>query len=294
MAKIAYFDCAAGIAGDMCLGALVGAGVPIDYLNEVVQRLGLADQVKIWSEKVLKCGQEANKVYVEITGHGHDDPGTFKHEQHEQQSHSEHSHKHRHLSDIEQIINAANLSDRTTQWSLAVFKNLAAAEAAVHGVTPEQVHFHEVGALDAISDIVCTCAALDWLNVDRIYCSALPTGGGYVNCDHGRMPVPAPATLKLWEMFQVPVFSNGINKELVTPTGAAIAVTLCDRFGQPPAMQITRIGIGAGSRDLDIPNIVRLWLGETSVAASPVPSNNPDDEAKKNLTPHLPEIDKPN
>ncbi|WP_264314160.1 nickel pincer cofactor biosynthesis protein LarC [Thalassoporum mexicanum] len=292
MAKIAYFDCAAGIAGDMCLGALVSAGVPIDYLNEIVQRLGLAAEVKIWGEKVLKCGQEATKVYVEITGHGHDDPGTFRHGQ--DQAAAQVNHKHRHLADIEKIIKAANLSDRTAQWSLSVFRNLANAEAAVHGVTPEQVHFHEVGALDAIGDIVCTCAAIDWLGVNQIYCSALPTGGGYVNCDHGRMPVPAPATLKLWEMHQVPVFSNGINKELVTPTGAAIAVTLCDRFGQPPAMQLTRVGIGAGSRDLDIPNIVRLWLGETNPDSNPINPNTSLEQAKKNLIPPPAETDKPN
>jgi uncharacterized protein (TIGR00299 family) protein len=148
------------------------------------------------------------------------------------------------------------------QWSLNAFRQLAIAEGKVHGIPPEQVHFHEVGALDAITDIVCTCAGLDWLGVDKVFCSALPTGGGFVNCEHGRLPVPAPATLQLWQMHQVPVFSNGIERELVTPTGAALAVSLSERFGAPPAMKLQTVGLGAGDRDLDIPNILRLWIGK--------------------------------
>jgi pyridinium-3,5-bisthiocarboxylic acid mononucleotide nickel chelatase len=132
----------------------------------------------------------------------------------------------------------------------------------VHGVPPEQVHFHEVGATDAIVDIVGTCLGLDWLGVDQVMCSAVPTGGGTIRAAHGRMPVPTPAVLKLFEMRQVPVYSNGIQKELVTPTGAALATTLASDFGTPPTMTLHQVGLGAGTQDLEIPNILRLWIGE--------------------------------
>lgn len=250
MLNIAYWDCPAGIAGDMCLGALVSAGVPLEYFSKILQQIGLDHEVKLRSELVHRCGQEATKVHVEILNHHEETSG-----------HHAGEHAHRHLPEIEQIIRAANLPAQVELWSLAVFQKLAIAEGQVHGISAAQVHFHEVGALDAITDIVCTCAGLHWLGVKRIFCSALPTGGGFVNCEHGTLPVPVPATLKLWEMHQVPVFSNGIDKELVTPTGAALAVTLSEKFGAPPQMKLKTIGLGAGNRDLNIPNVVRLWLG---------------------------------
>jgi uncharacterized protein (TIGR00299 family) protein len=141
---------------------------------------------------------------------------------------------------------------------------LAIAESAVHGIPPEQVHFHEVGATDAIVDIVGTCIGLDWLDLDQLYCSSMPTGGGTIKAAHGQLSVPVPAVVKLWETREVPIYSNGIKKELVTPTGAAIAVTLAQHFGEPPAMKLTKIGLGAGSKDLAIPNILRLWIGEAT------------------------------
>ncbi len=250
-ANIAYFDCPAGIAGDMCLGALVSAGVPIEYLSEVLARLTIGHEVKLRAELVHRNGQQATKVHVDLpseTGLETD----FKHGHH------------RHLPEIEQMIRQANLSPQIETRSLAIFRQLAIAEGSVHGIPPEQVHFHEVGALDAIADIVCTCAGLDWLEVEQVYCSALPVGGGFALCEHGKLPVPVPAVLKLWEMHEVPVFSNGIEKELVTPTGAAIAVTLSKKFGAPPEIEIKKIGLGAGSHDLEIPNILRLWLGKKS------------------------------
>jgi pyridinium-3,5-bisthiocarboxylic acid mononucleotide nickel chelatase len=133
----------------------------------------------------------------------------------------------------------------------------------VHGLPPEQVHFHEVGATDAIVDIVGTCLGLDWLGIEALVCAPLPIGGGTIRAAHGRMPVPTPAVLKLFELRQVPLYSNGIQKELVTPTGAALATTLAAQFGPPPAMTLQRVGLGAGSRDLEIPNLLRIWLGET-------------------------------
>ncbi len=175
----------------------------------------------------------------------------------------------RNLPQIEKLITAANLPVRAAQWSLDIFRQLAIAEGAVHGIDPTEVHFHEVGAVDAIVDIVGTCLGLDYLDITKIYCSPLPTGGGTVRAAHGVLPVPVPAVLKLFAARQVPVYSNGIDRELVTPTGAAIAVTLATEFGAPPAMQLYQIGLGAGTIELPIPNILRLWLGtETTTSIS--------------------------
>ena len=296
MANIAYLDCPTGIAGDMCLGALIDVGVPLDYLQNIVQKLGLDHEVKLWTESVHRGGIAATKMHVELINYKGDEPPTVaakdvaakdfhehqghshshsghNHGEHSHEhkssslpnhSHQEHSHSvHRHLPDIEEIICTAKLPSQIEKWSLAIFKELAIAEGAVHGIAPEAVHFHEVGAIDAIIDIVCTCAGFAWLEVEKIYCSALPAGGGYVNCDHGKMPVPAPATLKLWELHGVTTFDNGIRKELVTPTGAAIAVTLSEKFGEVPLMKIKKVGLGAGSQDLEIPNALRLWVGKS-------------------------------
>ena len=290
MGIVAYLDCPTGIAGDMCLGALVSAGVPLEYLQNIVHQLGLDREVKLWTESVHRGGIAATKMHVELLNYSGAEPPTIaaeqsyshsdhghshSHEEHTHDSHShEHSHKphshkanshpiHRHLPDIEKIIRNAKLPKQVEVWSLATFKELAIAEGAVHGIAPESVHFHEVGAIDAIVDIVCTCAGFAWLEVEKIYCSALPAGGGYVNCDHGKMPVPAPATLKLWEMHGVTTFDNGIRKELVTPTGAAIAVTLSEKFGEVPLMKIKKVGLGAGTQDLEIPNTLRLWIGKS-------------------------------
>jgi pyridinium-3,5-bisthiocarboxylic acid mononucleotide nickel chelatase len=265
MPKIAYWDCSAGIAGDMCLGALVSAGVPLDYFTQILQQLGLDHKVSLQAELVRRCDQAATKVHVKLSWSKDDPEDPAKHHTTSADSHHHHAddrHHHHHFSEIAQIIRAANLPPQVERWSLTAFSELAIAESKVHGIPPEQVHFHEVGALDAITDIVCTCAGLDWLGVEKVFCSALPTGGGFVNCEHGRLPVPAPATLQLWQMHQVPVFSNGIEQELVTPTGAALAVSLSERFGTPPTMLLQTVGLGAGDHELAIPNIVRLWIGK--------------------------------
>jgi uncharacterized protein (TIGR00299 family) protein len=253
MAKIAYFQCPTGISGDMCLGALVHAGVPVDYLKEKLELLGIGAEYELKSEPVRRQGQLATKVSVNLTQQNSD---VHNHEDHH------HSSTTRHLSQIEAIILQAKLPQQVEIRSLAIFRKLAEAEADVHGIPVEEVHFHEVGATDAIVDIVGTCLGLDWLNIEQFYCSTLPTGGGTVWAAHGQLPVPVPAVLKLFEMGKVPVYSNGIERELVTPTGAAIAVTLAQSFGEPPALSIQTIGLGAGSQDLPIPNILRLWVGE--------------------------------
>lgn len=175
---------------------------------------------------------------------------------------------HRNFSAIERLITQADLPDRVCRWSLAVFRCLAEAEAAVHGVAVDQVHFHEVGATDAIVDIVGTCLGLDYLGIDTLVCSPLPTGRGRVRAAHGWLPVPAPAVLKLLEHRQVPIYSNGLDGELVTPTGAAIAIALANSFGDPPVMTLQRTGLGAGKKDLPVPNMLRLWVG----TAAPEPA----------------------
>ena len=316
MTKLVYLDCPTGIAGDMCLGALVSAGVPLDYLTEMLKKLGIEQEYRIRVENVHHNGQLATKVHVDLLNEA---PNHY----HPAESH-EHNHGHdrgserevsalrspyspsdtlrqalplasadssinpkdghhtssRHLPEIEQLITDAGLPPRVSEWSLAVFRLLAEAEGAVHGIPPEQVHFHEVGATDAIVDIVGTCVGLDWLGIDHLYCSALPTGGGTVWAAHGRLPVPVPAVMKLWESRQVPVYSNGIERELVTPTGAALVTALAKGFGAVPAMTLQRVGMGAGSLQLAIPNILRLWVGEDN-RASKLASNS------QNLTPQL-------
>lgn len=276
--KIAYLECPTGIAGDMCLGALVHAGVPLDYLDKHLQTLGLQDEFRLRAETVNRNGQAATKVHVDLLKGDGSEYGTFAgavshapippgeldaiapkpHPHPHPTSHA----AHRHLPDIERLIQTANLPTRAQQWSLAVFRHLAEAEAAVHGISIDKVHFHEVGATDALVDIVGTCLGLDWLNIDALYCSALPMGGGTIRAAHGQLPIPAPAVLKLWEMGQVPIYSNGIERELVTPTGAALVTTLAKGFGAPPPLRLQRVGLGAGNRTLPLPNILRLWLGE--------------------------------
>lgn len=249
MTKIAYLKCPTGIAGDMFLAALIDAGVPWDYLTESLDRLGISEEYQLQRKQVDRQGQSATKVIV----HLHHEASDATHHHHPPA---------RHLPQIVQLIEAAPLSDRVKQWSIKIFQQLAIAEGAVHGVPPQKVHFHEVGATDAIIDIVGTCIGLDWLDIEEWYCSALPTGGGTVKAAHGRLSVPVPAVLELWKLRKVPVYSNGIERELVTPTGAAIATTLATDFGSPPSMTIEKVGLGAGSRDLAIPNILQLWIAQ--------------------------------
>ncbi|MGI0482084.1 nickel pincer cofactor biosynthesis protein LarC [Geminocystis sp. CENA526] len=242
METIAYLQCPTGIAGDMFLGALVSIDVPLEYIDNALKSLNFDEEYTLIQEKVLRQGQSATKIHVDLKHHHH--------------------HHHRHLPDIENLIHQGNLPPQVKENSIAIFRQLAQAEAKVHNISPEKVHFHEVGATDAIVDIVGTCLGLDYLKIDKLYCSALPTGGGTIKASHGILPVPVPAVLELWQYRQIPVYSNGIEKELVTPTGAAIVTTLAEDFGNPPPMKLKKMGFGAGSKDFSIPNILRLWLGE--------------------------------
>lgn len=262
MLTIAYFDCPTGIAGDMCLGALVDAGVPLDYIDHHLKSLRISNEYNLSTETVHRNGQRATKVHVHLTDAPPDDHEAYSYDEDHAHDLSRHEPQRvRHLPDIQTLIQTASLPTQATNWSLAIFQKLAEAEGRVHGVSPERVHFHEVGATDAIVDIVGTCLGLDYLGIKQMYCSALPMGGGIIKAAHGMLPAPAPAVLKLWEMRQVPIYNNGINRELVTPTGAAIATTLATQFGPPPPMHLHKVGLGAGSRDFPIPNILRLWLG---------------------------------
>ncbi|WP_267383516.1 nickel pincer cofactor biosynthesis protein LarC [Cyanobacterium sp. uoEpiScrs1] len=253
MHKIGYLDCQTGIAGDMCLGALVNSGVPLKYLMKELQKLDITTEYRLWEEQVYRQGQLATRVHVDL----------LKNHQSIDRHHS-HDYRTRRLPEIELMIQQANLSSRATRWSLDTFRQLAIAEGTVHGVEPDKVHFHEVGSTDAIVDIVGTCLGLDWLGIETLYCSPMPMGGGTVWTSHGCLAVPVPAVIKLWEFRQVPIYSNSINKELVTPTGAAIAVTLVKGFCSHPPMKLQKVGLGAGLQELTIPNILKLWIGEST------------------------------
>ncbi len=244
MKTLAFIDCPTGISGDMCLGALVGAGVPLDYLQTHIAQLQLSETVQLQATNVRKNGIAATKVDV-----------LLPHETDKDVPHP----PARHLHDIEKIITHAPLPERAIAWSLAIFRRLAQAEGAIHGIDPQQVHFHEVGATDAIVDIVGTCLGFDWLDIDELHCAPLPTGTGTVRAAHGRLPVPAPAVLKLMEMAQVPIYNAGLKGELVTPTGAAIATELATHKSR-----IVNGGLGAGNKDLPMPNILRLWIGQVA------------------------------
>ncbi len=239
--RYAYCDCFSGISGDMFLGALVDAGVPVDYLREQMGKLNLPETVEIKVEEVRKGAMRACQVDI-IAGH---------------------SHHHRHLSDIRALIEESGLSQRVKQTSLAIFQVLAEAEARVHGTELDHVHFHEVGALDSIADIVGAAIGLEYLSIDRLYASAVPFSGGQVLTQHGVIPVPAPATLEILTRAHAVMTPSTADVELVTPTGAAILATLAtfDR----PNLVVTGVGVGAGKRELPWPNIFRLILGESTV-----------------------------
>jgi hypothetical protein len=257
--RLAYFDCPAGASGDMILGALVDAGWPIARLNAVVEALGLAQAVRVRAEPVLRGPLAATRVHVEAV---EPDPPQ------------------RHLGDIVQLILASPLPEPVRELATLVFTRLAEAEAAVHGSTVETVHFHEVGALDAIVDIVGAVAGLAELGVDAVYCSPLPAGSGWTNSQHGFLPLPAPATLALLAAANAPIAASpkavDLVGELVTPTGAALLATLAS-FSRPP-LRLERIGHGAGGRDTPWPNVLRLWLGNpTTPLGATIPGADSDE-----------------
>jgi pyridinium-3,5-bisthiocarboxylic acid mononucleotide nickel chelatase len=235
--KIAYLDCFSGISGDMTLGALIDAGLDFKLLQRDLAGLSL-DEYELYEQKVVKNGITGTKVQVlSLEGHVH-----------------------RRLNDIHGIINRSSLPPEVKDKSMQIFTRLAESEAKIHGTTLEEVHFHEVGAVDAIVDIVGAVIGFWRLGIEKVFASSVHTGKGFVKAAHGVMPIPAPATLELLK--GVPIYSRDIDCELVTPTGAAILTTYCQDFGPMPEMKVERIGYGAGEKNLSIPNLLRLTLGE--------------------------------
>ncbi len=242
MTRIAYFDCASGISGDMTLGALVDAGADLAAMNRAVGSLGLPG-CRLVACEVKKHALRATQVTVQY----------------------EPEHKHRHLHHILALLDGAELTGRQRQTARKIFTRLAEAEAKVHGVPVDKVHFHEVGAADSIADVVGTAVGLDLLDVDQVVASAVPTGCGRVRIAHGEVSIPAPATAEL--LCGIPVAQSSIEAELTTPTGAAILATLAERFGPMPSMTVRQVGYGAGQTDLpEQANVLRLILGEIADA----------------------------
>src|SRR6478609_4447266 len=298
--RIAYLECFSGISGDMFLGALVDAGVPPELFVRTVEALGVDARLEI--SRVDRSGISATKVdviaagekelpreefWAQETQHTHEphhahggEPSPSHQHEHSHAREGKHSHPHTHshdhahrgLTEIRQIIRGAAIAPSAQERAIRIFEALGAAEAKVHNSDIEKIHFHEVGAIDAIVDIVCASVGAETLGVDEWICSPLNVGGGTVVCAHGAFPIPAPATLELLK--NAPVYSGEIQKELVTPTGAAIVRVLASRFSQFPAMETEKIGYAAGTRNFkNSPNVLRLTIGETAAAQheSPFP-----------------------
>jgi uncharacterized protein (TIGR00299 family) protein len=283
--RIAYLDCFSGISGDMFLGAAVEAGVPLEKLQNAAAALGV--DATLAARRTTRGGLSATKIDVLIGGrteapkeapseaqhahtHAHDHGHGHEHSHEHGHSHQRHAdehahHVHRGLKEIRQILAVAPISSTARAFALRAFELLAAAEGKVHDRDPEEIHFHEVGSEDAIVDIVCAAVAVEEIAAERWYCSSLNVGSGTVQCAHGVMPVPAPATAEL--LRGAPVYSSGIAKELLTPTGAAILRALEVRFEPLPAMKLDATGYGAGTRDFaGSANVCRLLIGEEATA----------------------------
>jgi uncharacterized protein (TIGR00299 family) protein len=242
--KIAYLDCSSGISGDMTLGALVDAGVELAAIQAKIDSLGLPD-CKLVAKEVKRRGFRATKIDVEY----------------------EPERAHRHLHHITAMIDDSSLTPKQKDLAKRIFTKLGEAEAKVHGQPLRQVHFHEVGAVDSIADICGAAVGWDLLGVEKIYCSPVPTGRGFIQIEHGRCSIPAPATAEL--LTGIPIAESTVDGELTTPTGAAILATLVAGFGPLPAMKVTKIGYGSGSKDFPThPNIVRLFVGESTEATA--------------------------
>jgi uncharacterized protein (TIGR00299 family) protein len=238
--RILYYDCFAGISGDMNLGALVDLGVDPGFLEKELGKLNI-DGFRLEVGPDMRKGISGTKVTVVIE--------------------NQENEKHRHLRHIEELINESTLSDAIKEKSLAIFNLVAVAEAKVHNISKEKVHFHEVGALDSIADIVGAAICQEYLEVDEIHSSPVQLGGGFVQCAHGKMPVPAPATAEIVQA--IPVKSGLVDYEATTPTGAAILAATVDCFTSEMELTITKTGYGIGQKDGEIPNVLRVYLAET-------------------------------
>ena len=235
--RVLYFDIINGISGDMTIATLLDLGIPKDVFLEEVYKLNLNDEFKINIEQKNESGIVGTKVEV-IT---------------------KEVNSHRHLSDIYDIIDKSSLNEFVKNKSKEIFMIIAKAEAKVHGTTIDKIHFHEVGAIDSIVDVISACILVDLLGIDKIYSTSVPVGSGFVKCDHGLMPVPAPATIEILK--DVPIKLNTVKGECTTPTGAAIIKTLCNEFVDVLEFEVKKIGYGMGHKQFEIPNILRTVLG---------------------------------
>ena len=273
MSRLLYFDCFSGISGDMTLGALIDAGLPLDELKRALGSLAVSG-FDISTKRVLRAGVSATQFIVHEHRHEHEGqheaPGTqhstqhsTQHDQHHSTLHDHghsHSHPHRSLREIFKLIDGSALSPAGRDRAKQLFQRLAEAEASIHQMPIDQVHLHEVGAIDSIIDIVGAVFGLEWFGADRIVASALNVGGGMVDTAHGHFPVPAPATVKL--LGDAPIYGGSVQQELVTPTGALIVSSYASSFGPIPRMTVEHVGYGAGGRDIpSTPNVLRVVVG---------------------------------
>ena len=283
---ILYFDCFSGISGDMVIGALLDAGANFAQMEEELKKLNMEGEYTLSKKNVNKNGITAVKFNVELNeeeknghhvhdhhDHGHSHSHSHDHHDHSHShshSHDDHDHSHNHSHDhhhhraykqIAEMIETAGFNKAVTDIALAIFKKIGEAEGKIHGLPLERVHFHEVGAVDSIIDIVGTAILIDQLGITKMYCSPIPTGNGHIHIDHGTYPVPAPATLEILK--GVPIARTAVKGELATPTGAAIAAVLADSFGTMPSMTVEKIGYGAGAKTFkDRPNVLRVVIGK--------------------------------
>lgn len=251
--KKLYFDCFSGVSGDMVIGALIDAGGDRTYLEEELKKLNIEDEYKLKFTKVVKNGITSTKFDVLLTSdHNHD------------HSHEDHHHDHRSYKHIVEMIRAAEFTERTEEIALKVFEKIGIAEGKIHGVPLEDVHFHEVGAVDSIIDIVGVAILLDELAIEKVYASPIPVGSGKIHIDHGIYPVPAPATLEI--LRGAPIAASEVKGELATPTGAAIVTSLAEAFGPMPSMTVAQIGYGAGTKTFpNHPNVLRVMISQSTI-----------------------------
>ena len=236
--KTAYFDCFSGISGDMIIGALIDLGLNVDFLKKELGKLNLKGY-KIESKNIVKNGISSTKFDL-IEEHKH--------------------HGERNLKEINKIIDNSKLDNESKNTIKKIFQKIAVAEAKIHKKPIDKIHFHEIGAIDTIIDVAGAVIGLKKLGIERIYCSKLNVGTGFVEFSHGKFPAPAPATAEILK--GVPIYHNNIESELVTPTGAAIITAFAEKFGEMPEMKVEKIGYGAGTKDLEQPNVLRVFYGE--------------------------------
>ncbi len=277
MSKVLYMDCVSGISGDMTIGAFLDLGVDPEYLKKELSKLHIHGYKLAVNRKNMGgiMGTDFDVVLQDNGEHSHDHNHGHNHDHDHSHSHNhDHDHDHRHEQNqdhphhehstwgqIKALIEESSLKDEVKSLAVRIFQRVAEAEAKVHGVALEDVHFHEVGAVDSIVDIVGAAICFEAIKPDKVIISPLNTGSGTVRCSHGILPVPAPATSEILAKRKARIYSNGIMGELVTPTGAAIAVELANEFGSLPAMQIDKTGYGTGKKDFGIPNVLRMILG---------------------------------